>query len=127
MWLFALLENVTTGPWYVDLGSLAGGLGASFWLYKNLVAPVGRAMWAAIIAAPKIAIYTGRLVELLEQDVIERLDSGNLRFQKIEEKLEALVERVAVLEMGPTAVTTRTEITRTHTEPAPVVDAVTKS
>lgn len=82
--------DVTTGPWYVDLGVIAGALTACVTVYRYGVAPVGRAMWAAIVAAPKIAESARELVDLLDGKVLDRLDAGGRRFEAIESEQIAI-------------------------------------
>lgn len=79
----------------LGMAALVGALGV---LWKQGIAPLMRAIWAAILAAPKIAESAGELVDLLNGKVIERLDEGSRRFAGIDERLEGHETRIGSLE-----------------------------
>ena len=66
--------TLTEGGWYVDLAALAGAVTAAGIIWRMVVWPGMRAMWAAIIAAPKIADGVGEVVHLIESDVLGKLE-----------------------------------------------------
>lgn len=68
------LLNVSDGAWYVDLGVLAGILTSLAVIWRVVLWPGLKAFWAAIVAAPKIAEGVGRVVELVEGDVLSELN-----------------------------------------------------
>jgi len=78
----------------VILVALAAGFKALFWLWASIVQPFFGAIWAAIIAAPKIAQYTGRLADLLEGDVLARLEAGGQHFMRHDVSIRVLEVRV---------------------------------
>lgn len=96
--LLAAFDALTTGPWPFDLIALAGSLTAAGVVWRMLVQPVGRAIWAAILAAPRIAAGIDRLFELVEGDVLSRLEAGSKSFERIEAKLIDHEARLLILE-----------------------------
>ena len=65
---------VAEGQWYVDLLTIAGIVTAAGVIWRMVVWPGMRAMWAAIVAAPKIAEGVGEVVHLIESDVLGKLE-----------------------------------------------------
>lgn len=82
--------DVTDGPWILDLSAAIAALITVAGGWKFLVSPLLRGIWAAVVAAPKIATGMARLIELIETDVIGRLDAGAIQFQEHKERLDAL-------------------------------------
>lgn len=78
----------------VILVGLAAGFKALFWLWQSVLSPFVHALWAAILAAPKIAQYTGRLADLLEGDVLERLEAGSNHFIRHDREFTVVTKRV---------------------------------
>lgn len=81
-------------PWYVELGILAGALISAATIWKLGIVPGARALWgglravaAAILAAPQIVAGIEKLNQLVEGDVIERLDAGAARFNEQEARI----------------------------------------
>lgn len=95
------LINITAGPWYVDLGAWAGALTAMGVIWRVALWPVFRGIWAAIVAAPRIATGIRELIDILEGDVLERLDRGTKQFERLGERLDNHEERIGALEKSP--------------------------
>lgn len=91
MWLINMFLNLTTGPWYLDLVTLAGIVGAALMIWRSVLAPFGRALWAAIVAAPKIVESAETLIALLEGEVLTRMADHEAR-------LITLANRMLVIE-----------------------------
>lgn len=66
--------DLTDQPWFVDLGVWAGILTSAGVIIRTGVWPVFRGLWRFIVAAPRIAESVGRVVELLETDLLQRVD-----------------------------------------------------
>ena len=65
---------ITDGPWYVDLAAISGALVSAGVIWRVALWPGLRAIWSALVAAPKIADGVGRVVELIEHDVLTDLN-----------------------------------------------------
>ena len=65
---------MTEGSWYVDLAALAGAATAAGIIWRLVIWTGLRALWAAIVAAPKIADGVGEVVHLIESDVLGKLE-----------------------------------------------------
>lgn len=64
----------TEGQWYVDLITIAGVLTAAGIIWRLGLWPGLKAVWSAILAAPKIADGVGEVVHLIESDVLGKLE-----------------------------------------------------
>ncbi|CAB4166900.1 hypothetical protein UFOVP1383_42 [uncultured Caudovirales phage] len=96
--------NLTEGPWYVDLGALAGALAAASAIWKLALVPFLRGIWAAIKAAPQLADGVQDLVKLLvEGNILERLEEGSRRFAGIDLRLDDHDTRLEELEAARAA------------------------
>jgi len=62
-------------PWYVDLGIIAGVLVSLGTIWRLAIWPGLKTFWLAVVAAPKIADGVGKVVELIESDVLLELRS----------------------------------------------------
>lgn len=82
------------GPWYVQLGVVFSLIIAASTVLRLIVWPGLKRIWQAIIAAPRLAEGVGRLVELLEFDILDRVEKmevkQNLQDQHIA-NLDAIV------------------------------------
>ena len=103
--LWPLFNMLTEGDWWVDLVALAASLTAAGVVWRIMVWPVLRAIWAAILAAPKIAVSVDTLINLVEGDVLSRLEDGSKRFDRQgatltdhEGKIAGLDARVTIVE-----------------------------
>lgn len=65
---------LTNQPWWVDLSVLAGIVVSASVILRMVIWPGLRATWKAIVAAPRIAEGVGKLVELLEVDLLKRVE-----------------------------------------------------
>lgn len=111
--------DLTQQPWFVDLGIWAGIVTSVGVLVQRLLWPTLRGMWRFMVAAPRIAEGVNRMVELLETDLlgrVERLESqvmDHMRWADVQseslraniaqaaangDRLDALGARVALLE-----------------------------
>lgn len=86
--------DITSAPWYADLGVWAGVLISAGAVWRLGVWPLLRAIWAAIIAAPKIAEGTRELVELIESDVLGKLEEVRETFKEHEGKATVRDQRL---------------------------------
>lgn len=78
-------SQMTEGPWWVDISAIAGVVVAVGIILRMVIWPGLKAIWRAIIAAPQIAQGVGRLVELLETDLlgrVERVEIQIIDFEK---------------------------------------------
>lgn len=66
---------ITSQPWYIDLTALAAGILGLVTIIKLIIWPGLKAIGKAIVAAPRIAEGVGRLVELLETDLLTRVET----------------------------------------------------
>ena len=66
---------MTEGPWWIDVTALAGAITALGIIWKMAVWPGMKTIWRAIIAAPQLAAGVGRLVEILETDILHRVET----------------------------------------------------
>lgn len=96
---FAGFSNMTNGPWYLDLGALAGTIMAAGVLWRMAVWPFFRAVWAALIAAPQIASGMRQVIELIESDVAGKLALMAETFAKQEERVAAQTVQLAQMEL----------------------------
>lgn len=80
------LEQVPS--WVYWPAAVAGALTAFTVIWRLGVVKIGRAFWAAVLAAPKIAEGIQDLGELIRGDVLARLEAGAQRFGRIEDTLE---------------------------------------
>lgn len=92
-------SEMTSGPWYVDLGALAGTVVAASVLWKLAVWPFCRAVWAALIAAPQIATGMKQVIELIESDVAGKLATMAEMFAKQEERVAAQTLAMSAMEL----------------------------
>lgn len=83
-------------PWWAWPPTLAGVLVALGVIWRYGVIAFGRAVWAAILAAPKIAAGVEELGELLRGDVLTRLEDGAVRFSALEERQAAHAEQLVL-------------------------------
>lgn len=67
-------HEMTNGPWWVDLTAFAGTLTAVGVIIRILVWPGLKAIWRAIVAAPQLAAGVVRLVDILETDILHRVE-----------------------------------------------------
>lgn len=91
MWLINTFLNLTTGPWYLDLVTLAGIVGAALFIWRSVLAPFFRTAWAGIVAAPKLVTAAETLIGLLEGEVLTRMADHEAR-------LIALASRLLIIE-----------------------------
>lgn len=68
------MPDISQSPWYVDLAIVAGVITSVGVIWRAVLWPGMRAFWAAILSAPKIAEGIGRVVELVEGDVLTELN-----------------------------------------------------
>lgn len=80
--------DITPGGWYADLGAWAAAITASGVIFQKGARPVFRAIWIAVLAAPRIAEGAENLIEMLEGDVLKRLDEGSKKFAATETRLD---------------------------------------
>lgn len=71
-------------PWVYWPAAVAGVLTAFAIIWRLGVVSLWRALWAAILAAPKIADGIQELGELIKGDVLARLEAGSQRFERNE-------------------------------------------
>lgn len=71
-------------PWVGWPAAIAGALLGFGFMWKYVIVGVGRALWAAVLAAPQIADGVQELGDLLRGDVLGRLDTAALRFEALE-------------------------------------------
>lgn len=74
--------DLTTEPWFVDLGVWAGVFTAIGVILRMVVWPGLHNFWRAVVAAPRIAESVGRLVELLETDVLKRVELAEVVIER---------------------------------------------
>ena len=67
-------SHMTEGPWWVDLAAVAATVTAVGIIIRMVLLPGARTIWRAIIAAPQLAAGVGRLVEILETDLLRRVE-----------------------------------------------------
>ena len=72
-------NQITEGPWWVDISAVASAIVAIGIILRMVIWPGIRAFWKAIVAAPQIAAGVGRLVELLETDIMHRVEVLELK------------------------------------------------
>lgn len=80
--------NFTEGPWWMDASAIAGTFTAFALIWRYALWPFARGAWAAIVAAPRVADGVLKLVDLVEGDVMDRLDRGNSEFERIGKMLD---------------------------------------
>ena len=85
---------MTEGQWYVDLITLAGVVTAAGVLWRMVVWPGMRAMWAAVVAAPKIADGVSEVVHLIESDVLGKLEDIKVESARHQEQADARDSRL---------------------------------
>lgn len=73
--------NVSDGPWYIDLAAIAGALTSIGIIWRMVIGPGLKTFWSAITAAPKIADGVGKVVELIEGDVLNELSDMKSTFK----------------------------------------------
>ena len=114
--------DISPAAWYLDLGIIAGALTSVGIIVKKGVVPMLRALWIAILAAPRIAEGAEQLVALLGGDVLERLDEGTKKFvandQRLEEHRERLDSHTRVMQTHGERILSIEH--RLHTHPAHV-------
>lgn len=66
--------GLTSGPWYLDLAAIASALVSVGVIWHMALWPGMKAFWSAIVSAPKIAEGVGKVVELIEHDVLSDLN-----------------------------------------------------
>ena len=85
---------MTEGPWWIDLGAVAATVTAMGIIWKMLLWPGMKTTWRAIIAAPQLAAGVGRLVEILETDILHRVETLELDLTKQSDCLVKLLKEV---------------------------------
>jgi len=97
--------NISEGAWYVDLGIIAGVLTSFGIIWRMALWPGLKTFWLAITAAPRIADGIGKVVDLIEGDVLNELTGvrSNLEAHIVEagirdEKLAEHEQRLGKLE-----------------------------
>jgi hypothetical protein len=78
----------------MDLAAWAGIFISCAAIWRLAVWPGLRAIWAAILAAPKIADGTRELVQLIEGDVMGKLEEMNQSFTEHESKATVRDQRL---------------------------------
>lgn len=77
------LIDITPLPWYADVTAWAGVLVGGAVILK-FVRYVGRALWAAVLSAPKIVDRLDVLNDLMDGKVLDRLELGQKRFDNVD-------------------------------------------
>lgn len=124
---------MTGGPWYADLGAIAGAVVAIGVILRMVVWPGLRAIWAAIVAAPRIALTVEDLLTLVRSNVLVQLAELNTQFGV--HKGEALARDVLISLHGDKITALETRVTTIETRlgnsaiivapvPSPSPDAV---
>lgn len=90
--------DITPAAWYVDVVTLAGVLVALGTIWRLVVWPFFRAVWAAILAAPKIATGMDTLISLVEGDVLAQLAKGRDRMDMLEHAVTEHDMRISLLD-----------------------------
>lgn len=122
------LVDLTEQPWYIDLAIWAGVVTSIGIIVRQVVWPVLQGVGRFIVAAPRIAESVNRMVELLETDLLRRveqleaqvathvqwadaqstiLSANSAQLTASTDRLEALNSRVTMLErviLGPVIV-----------------------
>lgn len=75
--------------WYVTLGIIAGSLASVGVIWKIAVYPILHAIWLAIKAAPQIPLILDDLKEILQSDIVSKLDSVVLEQERVRVQLDA--------------------------------------
>lgn len=90
--------NITPGGWYADLAAWATAVTALGVLGQKVLRPLVRALWAAVVVAPRIAAGLEKLVDLLEGNVLDRLDKGSEMFAEHGRRLDDHEGRIVSIE-----------------------------
>jgi hypothetical protein len=77
--------SMTEGPWWVDISAIAVALTAAATISRMVIWPFLRAVWAAVKAAPRIPIILEEMREILQSDVLEKLEQLQVTFAVHEE------------------------------------------
>jgi hypothetical protein len=83
---FDWFSGMTEGGPGMDLIALSGALVAAATILRLVIWPFVRALWAAVKAAPKIPIILEEMREILQSDVIGKLEDLKVTFAVHEEK-----------------------------------------
>jgi hypothetical protein len=81
-------SGMTEGGPGMDLVALAAAVVAALTILRLVIWPFMRALWAAIKAAPQIPIILAEMREILQSDVIEKLEDMRITFAIHEEKAQ---------------------------------------
>lgn len=68
------LVDLTEQPWYIDIAIWAGVVTSVGIIVRQVVWPVLQGVGRFIVAAPRIAESVNRMVELLETDLLRRVE-----------------------------------------------------
>lgn len=80
---------MTEGPWWIDLGALAATVTAAGIILRMIILPGLKTIWRAVVSAPQIAAGVGRLIELLEFDLLSKVE-------QLEKELIAKIDKLEV-------------------------------
>lgn len=75
---------MTDMPWWVNLAAIATALTALGIIWRMLIVPVFKAIWMAIIAAPRIPVILDEVKAIIESDVLGKLEEMRVEFAKHE-------------------------------------------
>lgn len=85
---------MTGGPWWMDLAAIATGLTAVGIIWRMVIMPFMRALWLAVKAAPQIPLILDEMKEILQSDVIGKLEEVKDNFAKHEAEATRRNERL---------------------------------
>lgn len=91
------IEVGIEGPWYVQLSVLLGLVITLSTVLRLVIWPILKRFWQAIIAAPKLAENVGRLVELLEIDILHKVEVLEIKTELAEAHIGSLDSKVSAI------------------------------